>query len=51
MFIEKLKDLWICSCGNWVDNDFVWCPDCCREKLELIDEPADKKESIPRILS
>ena len=33
MLVETLKDQWICSCGNWVDQSFYWCPDCCEEKL------------------
>ncbi|MEJ2233212.1 MAG: hypothetical protein P8X67_04745 [Syntrophobacterales bacterium] len=35
MVVETLKDQWICSCGNWVDKRFQWCPDCCEEKLNL----------------
>jgi hypothetical protein len=36
MIVEKLKDQWICSCGNWVDLQLSWCPDCCEEKLFVI---------------
>ena len=32
MLVEVLKDQWICSCGNWVDLLFDWCPDCCEDK-------------------
>jgi hypothetical protein len=32
MLVEGLKDQWVCSCGNWVDRAFDWCPDCCEEK-------------------
>ena len=32
MLIKKLKDQWICSCGNWVDGDFEWCPSCCEDR-------------------
>lgn len=32
MIIEKLKDQWICSCRNWVDHNFTWCPECCEEQ-------------------
>jgi len=32
MFIEKLKDQWICSCGNWVDQAVSWCPNCCEDQ-------------------
>ena len=32
MLKEKLKDQWICSCGNWVDGDFRWCPSCCEDR-------------------
>lgn len=33
MLIKKLREQWICSCGNWVDQELQWCPDCCEEKL------------------
>ncbi len=32
MLMEKLRDQWICSCGNWVDGDFDWCPGCCEDR-------------------
>ena len=32
MLVGVLKDQWICSCGNWVDGAFDWCPDCCEDK-------------------
>ncbi len=32
MLMEKLKDQWICSCGNWVDGDFLWCPGCSEDR-------------------
>ncbi len=32
MLVDALKDQWICSCGNWVDGAFDWCPDCCEDK-------------------
>ena len=32
MLVESLKEQWICSCGNWVDQAFTWCPDCCEDK-------------------
>jgi len=32
MIVEELTDQWICSCGNWVDQAFDWCPDCCDNK-------------------
>ena len=35
MLIEKLKDQWICSCGNWVEWELSWCPDCCEDRLPL----------------
>lgn len=35
MLVEALKNQWICSCGNWVDKTFQWCPECCEEKLTL----------------
>jgi hypothetical protein len=33
MLVEELTDQWICSCGNWVDQAFDWCPDCCDDKV------------------
>lgn len=36
MLIESMKDQWVCSCGNWVDTAFNWCPDCCEEKFALV---------------
>ena len=36
MLIDRLRDQWICSCGNWVDEEFYWCPDCCEEKFTFI---------------
>ena len=32
MLMEKVGDLWICSCGNWVGRLFTWCPECCEER-------------------
>lgn len=32
MLMERLRDQWICSCGNWVDGDFQWCPSCCEDR-------------------
>jgi len=32
MLMEKLSDQWICTCGNWVDGDFQWCPGCCEDR-------------------
>ena len=36
MLVEALKNQWICSCGNWVDLAFSWCPDCCEDKVALV---------------
>ena len=44
MLVEILKDQWICSCGNWVDLQLSWCPDCCDEKLASIYGPGTQKE-------
>jgi hypothetical protein len=33
MLVDAMRDQWICSCGNWVDRSFEWCPDCCEEKF------------------
>ena len=38
MLVETLRDQWICSCGNWVDRTFDWCPDCCEEKFTSVYE-------------
>jgi hypothetical protein len=51
MLVDKLREQWICSCGNWVDKEFHWCPDCCEDKLELIYETIEQKESGLRILN
>lgn len=32
MLVEKLKDQWICSCGNWVGRQLTWCPECCEDR-------------------
>ena len=32
MLIKALREQWICSCGNWVDGELEWCPDCCEER-------------------
>jgi hypothetical protein len=45
MLVEELNDLWICSCGNWVDEEFHWCPDCCEEKFTFIYDAKFRKES------
>lgn len=37
MLVKSLGDQWICSCGNWVDQAFHWCPDCCEERLALVE--------------
>jgi hypothetical protein len=36
MLVDALKDQWICSCGNWVDEAFEWCPDCCENKFTYL---------------
>jgi len=36
MLVDALKDQWICSCGNWVDHSFEWCPDCTEDKLDYL---------------
>ena len=51
MVIDKLKDKWICSCGNWVDRDFYRCSDCCEEKLELLYNSMEHTEYGLRILN
>jgi len=33
MVVDELTDQWICSYGNWVDQAFDWCPDCCDSKV------------------
>ncbi|MGD9208690.1 MAG: hypothetical protein PVH39_09415 [Syntrophobacterales bacterium] len=35
MLVDILKDQWICSCGNWVDRQLSWCPDCCEERATI----------------
>jgi hypothetical protein len=36
MLVRALREQWICSCGNWVDRTFDWCPDCCEDKSSYI---------------
>ena len=43
MVVEELTDQWICSCGNWVDQAFDWCPDCCDNKV-----PKRRRRRKPR---
>ena len=38
MLVEILKNQWICSCGNWVDRQLSWCPDCCEERVAFSHE-------------
>lgn len=50
MLVDAMKDLWVCSCGNWVDGAFEWCPDCCQYKFTyhyraLLKEEAGMKVS------
>jgi hypothetical protein len=32
MLVEKMRDLWICSCGNWVPQGLTWCLECCEDR-------------------
>jgi hypothetical protein len=32
MLVEEMRDLWICSCGNWVASQLSWCPECCEDR-------------------
>jgi len=45
MLVRTLREQWICSCGNWVDRTFEWCPDCCEDKFSYIydEERRDRK--------
>ncbi len=38
MFVEMLKEQWICFCGNWVDRMISWCPDCCEDRSAFRDK-------------
>jgi hypothetical protein len=40
MLVEEMKDLWICSCGNWVARGLTWCPECCEDRD--FQNPADE---------
>ena len=44
MLVEILKDQWICSCGNWVDRQLSWCPDCCAETSAINHETGKYSE-------
>ena len=45
MQIEKLTDQWICSCGNWVDQAFSWCPGCCEDQYLYSEHMAEEQEN------
>ena len=45
MLVEKLKDQWICSCGNWVDTAFTWCTDCCEDQEEQSIQTVEEQQS------
>ena len=51
MLVEKLKDQWICSCGNWVDEALYWCPDCCEDKLTFIYDASKQRQTRVRLES
>ena len=46
MLVKALKDQWICSCGNWVDHSFEWCPDCCEDKFDFLYSSWRKEEAV-----
>lgn len=48
MLIEKLRDQWICSRGNWVDRQLSWCPDCCEQRATNIHE-TEKDNEVARL--
>ena len=42
MLVEEMRDLWICSCGNWVGRMLSWCPECCEDRYVL--KPKEEQE-------
>jgi len=46
MLVDALKNQWICSCGNWVDRTFEWCPDCCEDKFIYLYSGRRQEESV-----
>jgi hypothetical protein len=46
MLVNLLKDQWICSCGNWVDEALEWCPDCCEDKLAYLYRGRRQEEAV-----
>jgi len=51
MLVDALKDQWICSCGNWVDKAFEWCPDCCEDKLIYLHRSRRQEDAVARLSS
>lgn len=45
MLIEEMRDLWICSCGNWVGRMLSWCPECCEDRYVHKEENQEQEES------
>ena len=46
MLVDALKDQWICSCGNWVDQALEWCPDCCEDKFAYLHRGRRREEAV-----
>jgi len=46
MLVNLLKHQWICSCGNWVDEAFEWCPDCCEDKADYLYRGRRQEEAV-----
>jgi hypothetical protein len=46
MLVDALKDQWICSCGNWVDGTFEWCPECCEDKFAYFYRDRREDEAV-----
>ncbi len=46
MLVEEMRDLWICSCGNWVGKTFTWCPECCEDR-DVLKPKEDQEQQEP----
>lgn len=48
MLVEKLKDQWICSCGNWIGQALSWCPNCCEDQVDHSKDPSEEQQTSGR---
>jgi hypothetical protein len=51
MLVDALRNQWVCSCGNWVDGAFEWCPHCCEYKFTYHYTGRREEERLAQISS